>query len=306
MAKKRLSISRVLLLLIMAIIIVFVFKEVGSDKAISADLPKAQESASFISPDMLHSTHAILVSLSDNTILMQKNSDKKIYPTSLTKIMTAIIAIERLPDLQEEITLSNSMFPKYVEDTSSASFRPGERVRVIDLLYGSMMSDDAECCVGLADRIAGSEYDFVKIMNDKASELGMESTHFENSSGLHDAYHYTTVKDLSILLRYALSNDTFAEIFTMPSYCTQPTNIHPGGITFKNNMFSRLGDRSIKEGNIIGGKTGHTDRAGLCLASQAKVGKEEYILITVGAKGDKSSGRDITDALKVYNSLTAE
>ncbi|MCX8128473.1 MAG: D-alanyl-D-alanine carboxypeptidase [Clostridia bacterium] len=261
-----------------------------------------------ISSDKLNSSNAILIRLKDHTILMQKNSEEKIYPASLTKIMTVIVAIENLPELQGKIKLPSSMFQElYKSDATMAGFQPGEQVRAIDLLYGAMLPSGAECCIGLADQIAGSEQDFVKMMNQKAADLGMNNTHFENATGLHNENHYTTVKDLAVLLSYALQNDTFREIFTSSRYSTQPTNKHPDGITFYSTMFKKLSDPSITGGKILGGKTGYTDEAGLCLASLAKEGKQEYILITAGAKGNhKSEQYNITDALAVYNSLRKE
>lgn len=258
-----------------------------------------------ISSDKLNSPNAILIRLKDHTILMQKNSEEKIYPASLTKMMTAIVAIEKLPDLKEVIKLTNSTFHGlYEADASMAGFLPGEQVKAIDLLYGVMLPSGAECCIGLADQIAGSEQNFVKIMNQKAADLGMNNTHFENAIGLHNENHYTTVKDLAILLSYALQNDTFREIFTSSRHSTQPTNKHPGGITFFSTMFEDLNNQNIINGEILGGKTGYTDEAGLCLASLAKVGKQEYILISAGAKGDHHSEQyNITDALAVYNSI---
>jgi len=258
-----------------------------------------------ISPDKLNSSNAILIRLIDDTVLMQKNSREKIYPASLTKMMTVIVAIENLPDLNEKIKLTRSMFEGlYEADASMAGFQPGEQVRAIDLLYGVMLPSGAECCIALADHIAGSEQNFVKLMNQKAEDLGMKNTHFENATGLHNENHYTTVKDLAILLSNALQNDTFREIFTTFRYSTPTTNKHPGGITFYSTMYERLGDQNIIDGEILGGKTGYTDEAGLCLASLAKVGKQEYILITAGAKGDHHSEQyNITDALAVYNSI---
>ncbi|KOA20049.1 D-alanyl-D-alanine carboxypeptidase DacF precursor [Clostridium homopropionicum DSM 5847] len=258
-----------------------------------------------ISPDKLNSPNAILIRLKDYTILMQKNSEEKIYPASLTKMMTAIVAIENLPDLKEEIKLSNSTFQGlYEADASMAGFKLGEQVRAIDLLYGVMLPSGAECCIGLADQIAGSEQNFVKIMNQKAADLGMGNTHFENATGLHNENHYTTVKDLAILLSYALQNDTFREIFAPSHHFTPSTNKHPGGITLYSTMFKELNNQNIIDGEILEGKTGYTDEAGLCLASLAKVGKQEYILISAGAKGDHHSEQyNITDALAVYNSI---
>lgn len=275
-----------------------IFKEEYDDKTSSYSSLK-------ITPDKLNSPNAILIRLKDHTILMQKNSEEKIYPASLTKMMTAIVVIENLPNLKGKIKLTNSTFQGlYGADASMAGFQPGEQVRAIDLLYGVMLPSGAECCIGLADQIAGSEQNFIKLMNQKAADLGMQNTHFENSTGLHNENHYTTVKDLAILLSYALQNDTFREIFTSPHHATRPTNRHPRGITFYSTMFEDLNNQNIIGGEILGGKTGYTNEAGLCLASLAKVGKQEYIMISAGAKGDHHSEQyNITDALAVYNSI---
>ena len=275
------------------------FEEKYEDKTSS---PNSSVSIPF---DSLNSPYAILISLNDRMILEEKNSQEKIYPASLTKMMTAMVAIDNLPNLQGEIKLTNAMFEGlYDANASMAGFQPGERVKAIDLLYGVLLPSGAECCIGLADEIAGSQQDFIRMMNQKAANLGMDNTHFTNAIGLHDENHYTTVNDLAILLSYALQNDNFREIFTSSRHSTQSTNLHPDGITFYSTMFKELSNPSISGGEILGGKTGYTDKAGLCLASLAKVGEEEYILVTAGAKGDYHSEQyNITDALTVYNSL---
>lgn len=253
----------------------------------------------------LTSRNAILVRLQDHKILFAKNSNETIYPASLTKIMTAIVAIEHLKDLKQTILLSPGMFQTlYNEDASMAGFKPGESTRAIDLLYGALLPSGAECCIGLADHIAGSQTAFVSLMNKEAKDLGMSHTHFTNATGLNNPDHYTTVKDLSLLLEHALQNNTFRKIFTSSRHTIDSTNIHPEGFTFFSTLFSKLGSPDFKGGSILGGKTGYTNEAGLCLASLAKVDGKEYILITTGAKGDHDSEQyNIDDALTVYKSL---
>jgi D-alanyl-D-alanine carboxypeptidase (penicillin-binding protein 5/6) len=283
-----------------------VFEEEYSDITKPVTSPKISlEHSVSLSSDKLNSPNAILVRLKDHATIAQKNSEEKVYPASLTKMMTAIVAIENLPKLKEEIELTNSTFQGlYDRDASMAGFKPGEKAQAIDLLYGALLPSGAECCIGLAEQIAGSQQNFVKIMNQKAAELGMKNTHFENATGLQNENHYTTVKDLSILLSYALQNDTFREIFTSSSHTTGPTNKHPNGLTFYSTMFKELSNQNIIDGEILGGKTGYTDEAGLCLASLARVGKQEYILITTGAKGNHYSQQyNITDAFYVYESI---
>lgn len=153
--------------------------------------------------------------------------------------------------------------------------------------------------------IAGSESKFVKLMNEKAKQLGMKNTHFMNATGLHHSDYYTSVKDISILLQYALTNNTFRDIYTAERYLIKSTNLHPEGMTLTSRMFKNLNVNENTRGEIIGGKTGYTEQAGLCLASLATINGEEYILVTVGAKGDSRTEQfNITDALAVYRQLS--
>ncbi|MFJ7886945.1 D-alanyl-D-alanine carboxypeptidase family protein [Lysinibacillus xylanilyticus] len=253
----------------------------------------------------LHSSNAILVNLDTNKILLDKGSDEIIYPASLTKIMTVLVAIENIPNLQEKILLPKSIFKDlYEENASMAGFLPNEELTAEDLLYGSMLPSGADASIGLADYIAGSERKFVKLMNEKAKQLGMKNTHFRNATGLHHSEHYTSVKDISILLQYALTNNTFRDIYTAERHSIKSTNLHPEGMTLTSRMFKNLYTNENTRGEIIGGKTGYTEQAGLCLASLATINGEEYILVTVGAKGDSRTEQfNITDALAVYRQL---
>lgn len=250
----------------------------------------------------INSSYAVLMQARGGKVIGEINSGETMYPASMTKIMTAIVAIEELDDLNQEITLTNEMFTGlYERDATQAGFQPDETVRAIDLLYGVMLPSGAECCIALADTISGSEEGFVELMNQKAEKLGMDSTHFCDSTGLHDPNHYSTVKDIAVLLKYAIRNDTFREIIESPYYSTPGTNIHPDGITFYSSMFNNLPDPTVTGGRILGGKTGFTNDAGLCLASFAEIDGIEYILVTGGAF---SAGTPhITDAVTIYNRL---
>lgn len=253
----------------------------------------------------LHSQNAILINLNDQTILMEKHSKEIIFPASLTKIMTALVAIENISDLKKRISLPESMFSDlYTANASMAGFLPNEKVAAIDLLYGTMLPSGAEASIGLANEIAGSETAFVHLMNEKAKQLGMKDTHFTNATGLHHRDHYSSVKDISVLLEYALKNQTFRTIFTAERYSTSPSNLHPDGITFKSSMFKNIESSNLMSGEIIGGKTGYTEQAGLCLASIAEINGQEYLLITAGANGDHQTEQyNITDAIAVYKQL---
>lgn len=251
----------------------------------------------------INSKNAILIDNDNGKIIAQKNSDERCYPASLTKIMTALVAIENLNNLDTEIPIKSSIFSSLKDSNASMSgFLPDEKVKAIDLLYGIILPSGAESSIAIAEYISGSEDKFVNLMNKKAKELGMKNTHFTNVIGLHNYDHYTTVYDLSILLDYALENETFRSIFTTEKYSTSPTNLNSAGITFRSTTFEKIDEEDLGRGKVIGGKTGYTDKAGLCLASLLEKKGKEYILITTGAdKTAEKSASNITDAFNIYN-----
>lgn len=253
----------------------------------------------------LYSPYAILIEESTGSVLARRGKSERIYPASLTKIMTAVLAVEYTENLDEYIAIPEDMFYKlYAQEASMAGFEPGEWVCLRDLLYGILLPSGAECCVAFAERIAGSEEAFAELMNQKAQELGMGNTHFCNATGLHEPEHYSTVEDMAVLLQYALNYESFREVFTSNWYNTQPSEQHPEGLMFYSTMFQSLGDPTLNGGEILGGKTGYTEEAGLCLASLAVVNGKEYILVTAGASGDhQTEPYHIWDAVNVYNQI---
>ena len=255
----------------------------------------------------INSPDAVLMQARGGKILGEINGEERIYPASMTKIMTVILGIEELDDLEEKITLTDDMFAGlYEEGATQAGFQPGEEVRVMDLLYGAMLPSGAECCIALADTISGSEADFAELMNKKAKKLGMVDTHFCDSTGLHNPDHYSTVKDIAVLMKYCIKNDTFREIIETARHSTGITNVHPDGITYYSTMFKNLSDPTVTGGKILGGKTGYTSEAGHCLASFAEIEGREYIFVTAGAPGSEVNNiPHIQDAVTVYNRVGA-
>lgn len=250
------------------------------------------------------SKHAILVDLKDNKILYAREADERTYPASLTKMMTVLVAIENLST--EMMKVPNDFSCLYEQNAALAGFLPGDLVRTSDLLYGIMLPSGADAALTVAENIAGSEAEFVKLMNEKSKELGMNNTHFTNVIGLHDNNHYTTVHDLAILLEYALKNPTFKKIFTTDIYTTAPTQ-YSDGMTFKSRLFSKIDSPNFNGGKLLGGKTGYTEEAELCLASLATDGKKEYILVTTNAEGGPYTEQtNILDAFNLYERFLGE
>ena len=255
--------------------------------------------------DGLISPNAILLEADSGEVLAEKNADTQIYPASMTKMMTVLLAIEAEPDLDRQVTVPEDIFPALKQEGASmAGFKSGEVVTVRDLLYGALLPSGAECCETLARLVSGTETDFVALMNRKAAELGMTSTHFCNPTGLHDPEHVSTVRDISVLLREAVRNEMFRKILMTERYTIQPTNLHPEGFTVTSTLLKELNGDEIRNGKILGGKTGYTSEAGLCLASIAEVKGKTYLLVTAGALGShETEPYHIEDAVKTYRQL---
>ncbi|WP_270505244.1 D-alanyl-D-alanine carboxypeptidase family protein [Eubacterium limosum] len=250
----------------------------------------------------LYSESAVLMGLDSGEVLFQKNSGEKIYPASLTKLMTALVILDQFEDLDHTVTLPGEVFDCLSgSEASMAGFLPGEQLTLRDLLYGCMLPSGADAAMGLACVTAGSEENFAELMNGKAAELGMAHTHFKNATGLHDPGHYTTVMDMAVLLRAGLKNPDFRELLTTFDYQTEPTNRHPGGVGLRSTLSSLMDTPSPDGVTLLGGKTGYTEEAGLCLASLAEKGGKEYIAVTAGAPGShETSPRHLEDAFRLF------
>ena len=258
------------------------------------------------------STNAILIELDTHAITAQKNADQKIYPASMTKVMTLLVAVENMSSLDQKATVTKQTTNYcYVEGASVVGFSPDETVTMEDLLYGTILPSGADATMTLADCIAGSEESFVKLMNDKATELGLTGTHFVNTSGLHHPDHYSTVHDIALILKAAMENDTCFKVLTASHYITSETTQHPTGIPLYSIVHQRTSLIKLNTVEVIGGKTGYTPEAGQCLATFAITQDgREFIFVSASAPaGDKlQPARDAEYAYKFYTAIpdTAE
>lgn len=244
----------------------------------------------------IYSKSAILYNMDDDIILYEKNSEERTSIASLTKIMTCIVAIENIDNLDQKIILKSDVFTGLAEAGASvAGFRVGENVTFRDLLMGALLPSGADATRALALNISGSESEFVNLMNKKAIELGLKNTHFENTTGLESSNHYSTVKDISIILKYALKNQTFKDMYTTREYTTT------SNLTFYSTLKKISNNYSFDVSNILGSKTGYTDEAGLCMSSIANYNGVNYLLVTAGADYRGNVPRQLLDAMTIYN-----
>ncbi len=252
----------------------------------------------------LQSDFACMIRASDGAILLNKNAEEKMYPASMSKIMTCIIALEKLTDLNATVTVYQEQIdPGYEQEASMAGFAANEQVRVLDLLFGVMLPSGADACEALVAAVAGTDEAFVELMNQKAAEIGMKNTHFANATGLHSDDHYTTCYDMCLLMEYAMKNSDFRNIIATPSFTTIATEQHPQGILLTSTVYQGMSTLTFPNGAVFeGGKTGTTEQALKCLASAAAFYGEEYFLVTGHASGDGNG--NFEDAVTAYSELT--
>ena len=242
----------------------------------------------------LNSDKYILYNLNDDKILLSKDENKETYIASLTKMMTTIVAIENISDYNEKITITKDMFKEIAWDVSVAGFKVGEKVTYNDLLYGAILPSGADAVNALALSISKDYDKFIELMNQKVKELNLAHTHFSNVTGLYDKNNYSTAYDVAQILKYALKNKKFKEVFETKNYTF--TN----GKTVKStieNYSSRIGNKNISY--IKGGKTGFINAAGYCLATTATIDGINYLLVTLNADKSKKAPH-IEDAIETY------
>ncbi len=223
-----------------------------------------------------------LIELKSNTIIYGKELDMKRYPASLTKIMTVMLAIE-YGNLDDVLTVSSTALDNLSEFGSSAGLVEGEEITLEDMLYCIMLWSANEGCNVIGEYISQDVDSFVALMNETAKALGMENTHFANTHGLHDEDHYTTVRDLTILTRWAWQNETFRRFATATTYVVPATNKSESRTLHTTNYLTATDVDSRYFYSLASGiKTGFTTPAGGCLVSTATDGDAEYLSIVMG------------------------
>ncbi len=260
-----------------------------------------------LAPEQIHSSYALLVREKNGEVIWSKgNPTDKVWPASITKVLTSLVALEHIQDLNQTFSMPFAIYqPLFDQNASLAGFWSGETPTMMDLLYGTMLPSGAEAAIGLAIAVAGDEASFVQMMNEKAAELGMKQSHFANVWGIYKPDHYSTPEDLMLLMKAALKNETLRTVMSTAQYTTAPLAAHAEGVTMEHSVLKNpLATQG--EGVVIkGGKTGFTDEAGLCLASFAEKGGEEFVLVTTGAMlpPEVSSPLHVEDAVAIYSAI---
>lgn len=250
-------------------------------------------------PPVIQADSAILIDAKSKTILFEKNAHKKQYPASITKIMTALLAIENLSPT-DVITFSKDAIFSIERGSSHIGMDVGEQITVDQALHAALLMSANEVANGLAEAVSGSIDNFAEKMTQRAKELGAKNTHFVNPHGLHDPNHYTTAYDMAMITSYIYSNPYFQEIMKDTTYQIPSTN-KTNEIRYlsqQHRLMNKQRDSRMFREDVIGGKTGYTDVARHTLVTIAKHGDIELIVVIM--KAERDSAYTDTNALLDY------
>ena len=271
----------------------FTFERTGRSTEMPELLPDGSGSS-------VVSKNAVLVDLDTNEIVTEREADTLVVPASMTKVLTLLVAVEHIDDLDAEYKMTKEIADySYQHDCSVVGFMPGEKMTMRDLLYGAILPSGADAVLLLCDAVAGGQDAFVEMMNEKVDELGLSGVaHFTNAIGLYDDDLHCTVADMAGIMKAALMNDVCREVLAARVYTTTKTKKHPDGITISNWFLRRIEDQSLP-GEVLGAKTGFVDQSGFCAVSYLKTADgHHYVCVTTNSI---SSWRCIHDHEDIYN-----
>lgn len=256
----------------------------GTAELFAADLCIPDESGAY-EDSSITAEAAALFSLSDGTVPYYKNLYERLHPASITKVMTALVAI-RHGNLDDLVTVTEDAVITEA-GASLCNIRPGDRLTLEQLLYGLMLPSGNDAGAAIAVHIAGSVSAFADMMNEEARAIGATGTHFVNPHGLTDPEHYTTAYDLYLILNEAMKEPEFCRISGASSYHAEYVNSAGENVsqTWKAGNQFLTGDQSAPDGiTVTGGKTGTTQAAGYCLiiSSEDSAG-DGYISVVLKA-----------------------
>lgn len=242
---------------------------------------------------------ALCIDLDSQEVLQKYKVFKKVYPASITKVMTALVVLENA-DLDDVVTVNGSISFKE-DDAVKLGLKKGDQATVRELLNALLVHSTNDAAILLAEHVAGSEDAFVDMMNEEAKKLGATGTHFANPHGLHEKDHYTTPYDLYLIFKKACTYDTFIDVVSQSSceFVYTDASGNEKTIDMESSNQYLTGERSIPDGvTMIGGKTGTTNAAGSCLIVLTKNEDGDKMITTVLGADDKDDlYRDMSELI---------
>lgn len=231
----------------------------------------------------LYGEAACLIEASTGTVLYEKNSHNRMYPASITKILTALVTIENC-ELDEEVYFSEECVNSLSYDDANMAMQAGEILPVEDCLYGLMLKSANEVATALGEHVSGSTEEFAKLMTERAKEAGALDSNFMNANGLHNDNHYITAYDMCMITRAAVSNPVFLTISGTTGYTISASNYKDPFEIYNRHKMLFSGSGFYYEG-ILGGKTGFTDQAGTTLVTYAQRDGMTLIAVVLHSNG---------------------
>ena len=234
---------------------------------------------------------AILIESKTGRILYEKNSEEKSYPASTTKIMTALLTLENVEDLQSKATVSYNAVFSVPSGYSVDTLKVGEELSIEELLYALLVKSSNEAANVLAEYVAGNVDSFATMMNTRAAELGCKNTNFVNPNGIHNENHYSTAYDLSLIAKEAMKNETFRKIVSTVSHTLPSTNKYEQtdrNLITTNDLINKKNKNYYEY--AIGIKTGYTAYAKNCLVAGANKDGVELISVVLGTDKKEING----------------
>ncbi|MBR1591953.1 MAG: D-alanyl-D-alanine carboxypeptidase [Ruminococcus sp.] len=245
--------------------------------------------------------NVVLMDADTGGIIAYKANDEKMFPASLTKVMTLIITVENTENFKDTVEMTSEMIePLFADDASLAGFPAGDKPTIEEILYGIVLPSGADATVAAAKYVAGSEKAFVRLMNEKAEQMGLKNTHFMNTSGLHDEKHYSTANDMAAILSYAYNNEICRKVLSTAEYTIPTNNVREEEIYLQATLFKRMYGDEMPNVLVRGGKTGYTDEAMHCVEAFADVNGKTYIGVVCGSTSSWSSTGDLLSLFSVY------
>lgn len=236
---------------------------------------------------------AVLYDAATRQILFEKNGSKALYPASTTKLLTGLLAAERL-SMSDTITFTDSAVNHLESGAVTVNMRVGDTMTVQDAMYAMLLKSACEVSNGIAEKVSGSQTAFAELMNQRAKEIGCTGSSFANASGLNNTNHYTTAADMALITAAALGNAEVRKVLGTTSY-TLPATSGRGSLQIStgNKMVSGAANAYP---DYIGGKTGYTSKAGNCLAGAISYRGHELVAVVL-----KSNSTHYQDSKKLFD-----
>lgn len=279
----------------------------NSETAGTSSMTDTEKEEAAKAPDYVDSQYAILVNTDTGEILAERNAFDRIVPASMTKVMTLLVAVEQMQNpeenLKDKVTITQEICDEsYRSGSSFVGYGVDDEATVEDLLYGAILPSGADAAMALAEYTSGSQEAFAELMNQKAKELGIsDTTHFTNCVGLYDEDHYSTVYDMSVIMRAAIDNELCRKVLSQHTWTTQATKANPDGIQISNWFLRRIEDHDTN-GTVVCGKTGFVNESGNCAVSyQEGNSGTGYIACTALTY---NQWRSIYDHIALYKTYT--